>query len=809
MRGLAFSLRWSGRDLRSHLAKVLAIALVIAIGTGGYAGLTSTTAWRETSYARSYSLLAMYDLRIDLPVGGMAPSGDLDRIVAGMSDGRVTASEERLIVPIQVDASTGEQTVIVRGVLIGADHSGGGPSVARYHVLGGRAVDQRDAGAPVVMIEKTFADFYQLPDSGSISLSGGRRMDYVGVATTPEFFTVAPEGGMFMSEATYAAVFTTLETAQAVAGGAPAVNNLVLTLAAGTDRAGFARELEASLSDRAIGATVASRDDNLSYTALNNDIDQDQAMFDLLAVLLLVGAVGAAVNLISRMVQQQRREIGIGMALGVRPLVLAVRPLLVSAEIAVLGVVFGVGVGTLIGRGMGTVLRGAIPLPVWDTSFQPEAFVPVAIVGAVLPVLASALPVGRAVRVAPIAAIRPIHLHRVERGPTARRRHAVSTIALMPFHNLARDRRRTTLTLLGLAAAVAVMVGFLGVMDSVFHAIDTGERESTGDRPERITVGLDTFHLTGSPELSALAAAATVESVEPTLRLPVRLRRGDVEIDAFVELLDLRDGSWRPSITAGSLEQDRTGLIVTEKAARDLGISVGDPVVLHHPRREGLTSYVMVDTEVPVVATHPYPVRVAAFMDVSQAQLFGLEGIANGLNVYPVSGAEAGDVQRELFEFDFVASVIAVTALTEAVRDAFGSMVGMIQVMVVAVLVLALLIAFNSASINLEARVREHATMFSFGVRVRTALRMASVESLVVGVAAAALGTVGGLAMVWWITQRVLTKTLPDFGLEVVLTPGTVAMVGAVGILVVAAAPLLTTRKMVRMDLPRTLRLVE
>jgi putative ABC transport system permease protein len=63
--------------------------------------------------------------------------------------------------------------------------------------------------------------------------------------------------------------------------------------------------------------------------------------------------------------------------------------------------------------------------------------------------------------------------------------------------------------------------------------------------------------------------------------------------------------------------------------------------------------------------------------------------------------------------------------------------------------------------------------------------------------------------MVWWITQRVLTETLPDFGLEVVLTVGTVAMVGAIGILLVAAAPLLTTRRMVRMDLPRTLRLVE
>ena len=39
---LALLLRWSWRDLRSHWAKVVAIALVIAIGTGGYAGLTST-----------------------------------------------------------------------------------------------------------------------------------------------------------------------------------------------------------------------------------------------------------------------------------------------------------------------------------------------------------------------------------------------------------------------------------------------------------------------------------------------------------------------------------------------------------------------------------------------------------------------------------------------------------------------------------------------------------------------------------------------------------------------------------------------
>ena len=61
MRTFRLLLRWSWRDLRTHWAKVLAIALVIAIGTGGYAGLTSTAEWRRLSYDLNYDRLAMYD----------------------------------------------------------------------------------------------------------------------------------------------------------------------------------------------------------------------------------------------------------------------------------------------------------------------------------------------------------------------------------------------------------------------------------------------------------------------------------------------------------------------------------------------------------------------------------------------------------------------------------------------------------------------------------------------------------------------------------------------------------------------------
>jgi putative ABC transport system permease protein len=62
--GFFFTLRWAARDLRKRWAQVFAIALIIAIGTGVYAGLGSTSAWRRESNNASFALLHMYDLRV-------------------------------------------------------------------------------------------------------------------------------------------------------------------------------------------------------------------------------------------------------------------------------------------------------------------------------------------------------------------------------------------------------------------------------------------------------------------------------------------------------------------------------------------------------------------------------------------------------------------------------------------------------------------------------------------------------------------------------------------------------------------------
>ena len=62
------------------------------------------------------------------------------------------------------------------------------------------------------------------------------------------------------------------------------------------------------------------------YRVLYEDIDNDQRFWNALSALVLLAAALAAFNLINRIVEAQRREIGIGMALGSPRPQLAIRP---------------------------------------------------------------------------------------------------------------------------------------------------------------------------------------------------------------------------------------------------------------------------------------------------------------------------------------------------------------------------------------------------------------------------------------------------------------------------------------------------
>ena len=799
MRGL--TLRWTWRDLRARWVQVAVIALVVAVGTGMYAGMMSMSQWAEKSYDASYEITNLHDVRATLAPGSLAEAGSLTEIVRQLEG--VERAEERLIVPIQFDASTPGETIVVRGVLIGAPIDA---EIDTMSVLVGRGLTADDRQA--VVLERNFGTYYDLPATGAVTLAGGNRVQYVGQAVAPEYFIVQPPDGGFFGQAEYGVLFTSLGTAQALSGFTNAVNDLLVT---GTmPQSELADTVTAVLSEEVpeLGATVTTGEAEPTRRLLYDDLEGDRQFFQVFAALIFAGAVVAAFTLTARMVEATRREFGIAMALGVPRPRIAIRPLLVGAQISLLGAAFGVGLGLVINSAMGAVLEEFLPLPVWETPFQVREFALAAGIGFFAPFLAAAVPVMRALRVQPVEAIRTGHLAARSQGfaPLLRRLPG-DTFTKMPFRNLLRAPRRTLLTALGVGAAVTVLVGMVVMVDSFVATIDAGAAEMTAGSPDRILVGVDTFRPTDSAEIIAVEQANSVASAEPSLKIPATVAGPGSSLDVQIEVVDMESDLWHPTIVAGSVATD--GIVLAEKGAADLGVDVGDTVTVRHPRREGVASFGLVDSELTVAAIHPHPFRFVAYLDDSQADVFGMAGLTNSLSIEPAAGHTIGDVQRELFDNGAVTSVLAADSVADIIRDFLEQFLGILQIAEAGAIALMFLIAFNSASVAFDERARDHATMMAFGVPRRRIMSFAVVESSAIGVLATILGALGGFGFLRWAVRTNIEETVPDIALDYVVTPSLLVGVIGLGVIVVALAPLLTYRKLRRLDISSTLRVME
>ena len=348
--GIGFWLRWSLRDLRGRLVQVVAIAAIIALGSGIYAGLGSTSAWRRQSLDVSFARLAAHDIEVAPVTGFFVPRDQLLGAVRSAGDPAPGTVEARLVADLPVRVGKGGQ-IPAAGVVIGVDLAH--PiAIDRWKVTAGHSIGAGDAQGTSVLLDEHFTHAHHLPPTGTIVIAG-TPVRYVGTALEPEYLnTTTTFGATIQGAATRAVVFAPISLVQRLAHRPDQANDVVALVRHGDNvehvAASLAENLPTVLPDVALTVTV--RNDNPMTRALYDEISSEQQIFDVFALLILAGAGFAAFNLTRRVVEAQRRDIGIAMALGVPPRQISIRPLVLAAEVAVAGVVLGV----LAGWGIGT-----------------------------------------------------------------------------------------------------------------------------------------------------------------------------------------------------------------------------------------------------------------------------------------------------------------------------------------------------------------------------------------------------------------------------------------------------------------------
>jgi putative ABC transport system permease protein len=202
--------------------------------------------------------------------------------------------------------------------------------------------------------------------------------------------------------------------------------------------------------------------------------------------------------------------------------------------------------------------------------------------------------------------------------------------------------------------------------------------------------------------------------------------------------------------------------------------------------------------------------RAFAYLSpATAAPLFGLAGMTNLLTVLPAPGHTTADVQRALLNVAHVASAQSVRAATDGLRSSLDQFTGILNVAAAVALLLVFLIAFNTASIGTDERAREHATMMAFGLPTRTVLGLTTTESVLIGLLGTVIGLGAGYGLLAWLTATTIAGVMPEIGVTAAVSAGTVVAALLLGAATVAAAPLLTLRRLRRTDVPSTLRVVE
>ena len=155
----------------------------------------------------------------------------------------------------------------------------------------------------------------------------------------------------------------------------------------------------------------------------------------------------------------------------------------------------------------------------------------------------------------------------------------------MPLRNLLRAPRRTLLTLLGVAMSITTLIAVMGMFDSFLATIDDGEDEFLQAHPERMVVTLDTFYPVESAAVQAIQAAPVLSVAEPGIKLGGELIRDGETIDVSIELIDMNSELWTPTLDEGQIQSGSTGILITQKAADDLGVGVGGRTDCHRINR--------------------------------------------------------------------------------------------------------------------------------------------------------------------------------------------------------------------------------
>ncbi|MCM2356214.1 MAG: ABC transporter permease [Arenimonas sp.] len=780
------------RDLRRLRAQVVTIAVVVAIGVAGFVGMFAVHDSLKTSRDAFYADNRLADLFAGIKRAPVS-LGERLRAIPGVAEVKLA-----VVFDAQVDLPGVVQPVT--GRFIGLDLSAAQAGRQGLNALSLKQGRWPERGAQLeALVSDRFAAARQLKPGDVVHaiLNGRReRIHLVGTAATPEYVFAsqggAPDDTGFGIWWIDGARMTELFDMQG------AFNQASLRLEAGVPERAVLTPLDRLLEPYgSIGAV--GRDRQLSTKIVSDELAQLKVMGTVLPAIFLAVAMFILNVVLSRQVATQRSQIAALKALGYADGAIAWHYIQLALVIAGLGVVVGLGLSQLIGRGM---------LSLYDEVFRFNRLAyatdtTLVLLSAAIAGLAAAAGTWTAihavVRLRPAQAMLPpappaYTATLVERLGLGR---FLSTSARMVVRNLERRPLRAAFTVTGIALAVALQISGAFWLDAIAHIVDVQFRQvQQGDvlvnfhRPVPVTVVRDLQRLPGVLD-------AEVYRTEP-VKVTLRGRSNDTAVMALrgnARLMRLVDED------RGALALPAHGVVLSGLLARELGARVGDRITLQFR----LWSRRSVEVEVVDIARTMFGQLLYMNLDTLNRLAGDGDGVADAaLQVDPAAmpafWAAVKSAPGINSVFDKASSMAEFNHRTERNMGVFS---GILTLFAVA---MAVGIIYNAARISLSERAWELASLRVLGMTRAEVSVLLLAELAAELLIALPLGALAGWGLATLMMQLMASDAI-DF--PVVIEPSTYASAALIVLAAGVASALLVRRHIDRLDLVSVLKVRE
>ena len=499
---------------------------------------------------------------------------------------------------------------------------------------------------------------------------------------------------------------------------------------------------------------VLDRNANTGYVSFIQDTESVANIGEVFPIVFFIVATLISLTSMTRMVEEQRTQIGTLKALGYHKVQIAAKYIMYASLACILGGILGMSVGFVL-----------IPKVIWMMYEMMYQISDIVLSfdwynGSIGLILMSLCMIGATIYAAwkelvntPATLMRP-------KAPKMGRRVLLERLTFIwkrlsfsqkvTIRNIFRYKKRVLMTIIGILGCTSLILAGFGLKDSISQIMPNQfEKVFSYDMQISLKSGLDQSQQEQIKQY--IQSKEEVQKSIETYMSSGAVKNGDLEEDVQIivpkEKNEIKDMIHLVDITSRQqIDLPEDGVCLTDKAAQLLGVQEGDIITLVDADEE--EKQVKISYIVENYVSHYIYLSSQVYEELYQKDY---ETNVMLIQNKELSTEQEDNLATDLIEQNEVATVSRISTMVKSMDDTLKSLNYVVLILIISAGLLAFVVLYNLSNVNISERIRELATIKVLGFYDKEVYSYVTRETVLLTLIGIALGLIGGYFLSYFI----------------------------------------------------------